>query len=308
MEDFCFSCDKFTAKACAFRRLCHPFAGNLRQEVQLQQTSIKSMFDSLLGQLAGDTGMSRSPAGGQNAGAGATSGGSGGLGDLLSSLTGGGATTSSGRSGGLSEMLGGLVGDQGSFAKGAAAGGLAGALLGGKGLAKGAVAAAIGTLAYKAYNDWQAGRAPASADGSATQLQSAAALEALPSPQGTDFMPDDPEELAEKLARAMVAAAKADGEVTPTERARITAALKERGYDDGAAQVVTEELAAPLDVGRIAALAANEAEAAEIYAASLLSVDPEGAAEKGYLAMLAARLKLPPDLVAHLHANAGALA
>ena len=113
---------------------------------------------------------------------------------------------------------------------------------------------------------------------------------------------------AEKLARAMVAAAKADGEVTAVERARITAALKERGYDDSAAQVLTEELAAPLDVGRIAALASNQAEAAEIYAASLLAVDPEGAAEKGYLAMLAARLKLPADLVAHLHANAGALA
>ncbi|KFI33848.1 hypothetical protein CG51_10640 [Haematobacter missouriensis] len=275
----------------------------------MQQTSMKSMFDSLLGQITGDTGTSRTQVGGQNA-AGATGGTSGGLGDLLSSLTGGGTTASPSRSGGLSDMLGGLVGDQGSFAKGAAAGGLAGALLGGKGLAKGAVAAAIGTLAYKAFNDWQAGRAPFSSDTSAAaaQPQPAAGAEPLPSPEGTDFMPDDPEELAEKLARAMVAAAKADGEVTPVERARISAALKERGYDDSAAQVVSEELAAPLDVGRIAALASNQAEAAEIYAASLLAVDPEGAAEKGYLAMLAARLKLPADLVAHLHANAGALA
>lgn len=278
----------------------------------MQPTSMKSMFDSLLGQITGDAGTSRAQTGGQNiagsAASGATGGSSGGLGDLLSSLTGGGATASSSRSGSLSDMLGGLVGDQGSFAKGAAAGGLAGALLGGKGLAKGAVAAAIGTLAYKAYNDWQAGRAPFSSDTSAAQPQSAATPEALPSPEGTDFMPDDPEELAEKLARAMVAAAKADGEVTAVERARIAAALKERGYDDSAAQVLTEELAAPLDVGRIAALASSQAEAAEIYAASLLAVDPEGAAEKGYLAMLAARLKLPADLVAHLHANAGALA
>lgn len=278
----------------------------------MQPTSMKSMFDSLLGQIAGDAGTSRTQTDSQNtagsAASGATGGSSGGLGELLSSLTGGGGTASSSRSGSLSDMLGGLVGDQGSFAKGAAAGGLAGALLGGKGLAKGAVAAAIGTLAYKAYNDWQAGRAPFSSDTSTAQPQSAAAPEALPSPEGTDFMPDDPEELAEKLARAMVAAAKADGEVTAVERARITAALKERGYDDSAAQVLTEELAAPLDVGRIAALASNQAEAAEIYAASLLAVDPEGAAEKGYLAMLAARLKLPADLVAHLHANAGALA
>ena len=40
-----------------------------------------------------------------------------------------------------------------------------------------------------------------------------------------------------------------------------------------------------------------------VYAASLLAVDPEGAAEKGYLAMLAARLHLDAGLVAHLHAN-----
>ena len=49
------------------------------------------------------------------------------------------------------------------------------------------------------------------------------------------------------------------------------------------------------------------ARATEIYAASLLVVDPEAPAEKGYLAMLAARLGLDPGLVAHLHARAEAL-
>lgn len=269
----------------------------------MQPTSMKSMFDSLLGQIAGEAG--RSGAGGGATPASTGSGDPlGGLSDLLSSLTGGRSTASPGATGegqGLGDMLGGLLsGDRATLAKGAAAGGLAGALLGGKGLAKGAVAAAIGTLAYKAYKDWQAGRDPLAPTGTAP--------EELPSPVGTDFLPDDADALAEKLARAMVAAAKADGEVTPAEQARITSALRERGYDSSAAHVIEEELAAPLDVGRIAALATNEGEAAAIYAASLLAVDPQAPAEKGYLAMLAARLKLPPDLVAHLHGQAGTLA
>jgi uncharacterized membrane protein YebE (DUF533 family) len=35
-----------------------------------------------------------------------------------------------------------------------------------------------------------------------------------------------------------------------------------------------------------------------------MAADPSKPAEKGYLAMLAARLKLEPGLVEHLHANA----
>ena len=72
--------------------------------------------------------------------------------------------------------------------------------------------------------------------------------------------------------------------------------------------MIAAELEAPLDVGRIAALARNEQEAVSLYTASLLVVDPDGASEKGYLAMLAARMGLDPGLVAHLHAGAQNLA
>ncbi len=41
--------------------------------------------------------------------------------------------------------------------------------------------------------------------------------------------------------------------------------------------------------------------AAEIYVASLLAIDVDTADEKSYLAMLAARLKLPPELVMELN-------
>jgi uncharacterized membrane protein YebE (DUF533 family) len=100
----------------------------------------------------------------------------------------------------------------------------------------------------------------------------------------------------------MVAATKADGVVTVAERAAIDAQMATFGPD--AAALLGAELDAPFDPNRIAGLARNPAEAAQIYAASLLAVDPNGPAEKGYLAMLAARLELDAGLIAHLHANA----
>ncbi|MGA1635492.1 MAG: DUF533 domain-containing protein, partial [Gemmobacter sp.] len=121
-----------------------------------------------------------------------------------------------------------------SLATGAIAGGLAGLLLsGGKprkllGNALGLGGAAlVGGLAYKAWQDWQAGKAAP-----------APAVPALPNPEGTAFLPADParsEALAERLLRAMVAAAKADGHVTGAERRRILGQLPTLGR--GAAAV-----------------------------------------------------------------------
>jgi uncharacterized membrane protein YebE (DUF533 family) len=105
----------------------------------------------------------------------------------------------------------------------------------------------------------------------------------------------------------MIAAAKADGQVTPAERARILDTLPQLGLGPQAQDLITAELDTPLDIGAIAALAQGEEEAAEIYAASLLAIDPEGAAEQGYLTLLAARLRLDPGLVDHLNARARAL-
>lgn len=193
--------------------------------------------------------------------------------------------------------------NQSTLGKGAIAGGLLGVLLtgGGRRLLGAGVqiggAALIGGLAYKAYEDWKSGKAVGADAGPI----------ALPQPEGTAFLPVDPvqaNDLAARLLQAMVAAAKADGHVTPQERARIDGQLATLGLGPQAEAMIAAELDAPLDAGRIASLARSEEEATEIYAASLLTVDPDGAAEKGYLAMLAARLNLHPGLVAHLHAKA----
>jgi uncharacterized membrane protein YebE (DUF533 family) len=231
---------------------------------------------------------------------------------LLDSIMGGMQPGSSGGGlGGIANQAKGALSGKGGLATGAIAGGLLGVLLGGKDtrkLAGSALkvggAALVGGLAYKAWQDWQAGK----------QAQPAPAAEgpaALPAPQGTAFLPADTaaaDELSTRLLQAMVAAAKADGHVTAMERRRIGQQLADLGLGPEAEALIGAELDAPLDPGRIAGLARTPEEAAEIYAASLLVVDPDAPAERGYLAMLAARLRLEPALVAHLHARAADLA
>jgi uncharacterized membrane protein YebE (DUF533 family) len=226
--------------------------------------------------------------------------------------------------GGLNQMAGEVTGpggvkgmadkakdkwdDQSTLTKGALAGGLLGLLLTGGGRraigtgVKVGGAAVVGGLAYKAYMDWKSGKLASASDD--TSL-------ALPNPEGTAFQPADAVQadgLSAKILAAMIAAAKADGHVTVEERARIDQGLGHLGLGDSANTMIKAELDQPLDVGRIAGLAVGEQEATQIYAASLLVVDPQAPAEKAYLANLAAQLKLDPGLVDHLHAKAAQLA
>ena len=156
---------------------------------------------------------------------------------------------------------------------------------------------AIGGLAYKAYQDWKNGRS----GGEAT---------ALPAPEGSAFNPTEgaaADDLATHMLQAMIAAAKADGDVSEAERAAIDQQLDALGLGADANDLIRAELDAPLDVGRIAALAGSEAEAVQLYTATLLVVDEANPAEKGYLAMLAARMNLDQALIDTLHAEAARL-
>ncbi len=225
---------------------------------------------------------------------------------LIDSLLAGVQDITKGGVGGVASQAKGAWDSQSTLTKGAIAGGLLGVLLSGNarklvgtGVQVGG-AALVGALAFRAYNDWKAGKSAGAEDAPA----------ALPAPS-PDFLPasaEAQEDLALRLVQAMVAATKADGHVTTTERARIMGQLPNLGLGDEAQALIAAEIDAPFDVNRIAALAHTPEEAAEIYAASLLVVDPEAPAEKGYLAMLAARLNLEQGLVEHLHAKAGALA
>lgn len=210
--------------------------------------------------------------------------------------------------GGAPFSLDQLLTGSGGLATGAAAGGLAALLLGGakpKKLAKNALkvggVALVGGLAYKAYQDWQKNKAAVSG-APAAAAPPAPPEEALFIPQASDQQA----RLAQSLMRAMASAAKADGHVTPEEQNRILQQLQSIEMRPEDFAFIKAELESPLDMEAVVRDATTPELAAELYAASLLVVDPDGLAEKAYLSQLASKLHLQPELVEHIHANASA--
>jgi uncharacterized membrane protein YebE (DUF533 family) len=195
------------------------------------------------------------------------------------------------------------------FGGGALTGGLAGLLLGSKGgrklagsaLTYGGLAVA-GALAYRAYQNYQAGKDPNVTAAPANR----GSVPLLPPPPDTPFNPTseaDQQTLGRHLLRAMISAAKADGHIDATEQANIFAQMDRLNVSAEDKVFVMDELRKPLDVDSVASAARSPEEAAEIYTVSLLAIDVDNPAERGYLALLAARLKLDDKLVAHLHAS-----
>jgi len=199
-----------------------------------------------------------------------------------------------------------LLTGYGGLATGAAAGGLAGLLLGGgkaKDIAETALTAGgvalVGGLAYKAYSNWQANK---QAGTSSTPTQDNM-------PKETAFLPDNSAEreaLARTLARAMIAAAKADGTITDQEKSRIASQLDAIALSNDDRQFIEQELATPLNIEAVIQSAKTPEQAIEVYTASLLAIDEKGHAERGYLAMLAARLNLDVNLVVQIHETTSA--
>lgn len=171
---------------------------------------------------------------------------------------------------------------------GALGGGLIGLLMGskktkklGKNVLKVGGAAALGALAYKVYNDWQAKQPTGSAPPSAT------------------FDEQNPRhELI--IIKAMIGAAKADGHIDADEMSKINQAVTALGADSSVQQLIEQELTKPLDPSEIARLAQTPAQASEMYLASLLVADEQNFMEKAYLTELAKQLRLEDELVNQL--------
>ncbi|MGN6489831.1 MAG: tellurite resistance TerB family protein [Devosia sp.] len=181
-----------------------------------------------------------------------------------------------------------------------AAGLAAGMLLSGGGLGKmvgnvakvGAVAA-IGGLAWSAWQNHQKNQT-----GSAAHSSHAAFV---PPPQAAY----QHEELGKTLVRAMIAAAKADGQIDADEKERIFKRLEAMPLSAEEKAFVFDELSSPLDINAVVARADTPEHAAEIYAASLVAMKPDTPAERTYLEALAHKLKLDPGLVSEIHKTAG---
>ncbi|WP_348687213.1 tellurite resistance TerB family protein [Aeromonas bestiarum] len=140
-------------------------------------------------------------------------------------------------------------------------------------------AAALGGLAYKLYQDWQAQQSGAAQPAQPLDTLQGQALDAR----------------ATLLVRAMVAAARADGHIDAAERQKIQDYLTEQGQSD-AARWIDAELARPLDPQALARDVTDMEQATEVYLASLLAIDVDHFMERGYMDELARALKLDDNL------------
>lgn len=217
-----------------------------------------------------------------------------------------------------------------SPAASAAMGGLAGSLLGnvlsgrggggGKKLVKYGGLAAIGYVAYQAWQKNQAqkaggvapmpgaggvagGMSGATAGGLTGMLESVlgGSRSGVPAlPQAFDLEAPANASNALRVVQAMIAASKADGVVDAEERDRIYTKINESGLSTADRAQVEQLLAQPADVDSVVRGVTSPELATEIYAASLIACAPASRAERAYLDMLAARLNLEPGLTLEL--------
>lgn len=208
--------------------------------------------------------------------------------EMLQNKTGGKPGASGG--GQLGSLLSGAGG-------GALAAGAIGLLLGnkkarkfgGKAITYGGLAA-LGVIAYKAYNNWQ-------------QQQSGAAPQAQP--QTVDRLPEAQAEVhSHAILQAIVGAAKADGHIDERERQMIEGEVAKLTSDREVQGWLERELNKPLDPAEIARAASTPEIAAEMYLASLLMVDEESFMERSYLEELARQLRLEPSFKLELENQA----
>jgi uncharacterized membrane protein YebE (DUF533 family) len=106
------------------------------------------------------------------------------------------------------------------------------------------------------------------------------------------------------VLKAMINAAKADGQIDDAERQRILGKLEEAGADAEAREFVEAEMRRPFDVDGLPE-APNQQTAVEVYAASLLAIEVDTPAEREYLQRLAQGLGLEERAVQRLHTALG---
>jgi uncharacterized membrane protein YebE (DUF533 family) len=182
--------------------------------------------------------------------------------------------------------------DKDNLTKGLGAGAVGGVLIGlllgtkggrkiGGGALKLGSLAAIGTVAYRAFQQWQNNKS-----GETVAVT------------GSLAAPADPKADPLLLLRAMIAAANADGHIDANERAQIASDINRLNLGSDAVAALEAELKTPLTAEQLAFGINDPAVAAEVYTLSLGIIGEVSSAEATYLQRLATALKLDPGLVA----------
>lgn len=266
-------------------------AGNLMG--QLLGSGMSNSGMNRMGHAMGPQGLGRQGnplaaifGGGQAGGGGQMTGGGGGL-------------------GGLGDMLGGLLGSAtGAVKRGdpmamGGLGALAGAILGGgsmSGALKGGGMALLGTLAVSALRNWgQGGAAPASPE----EFARSAPVGVRPPANAAEEQ--ELQDSALLVLKAMINAAKADGQIDGAEMQRIVGKLNEDGISDEERTFLESEMRKPLDLHGLVSQVKSPELAVQIYAASLLAIEVDTAAEQDYMRRLAQGLGLNQQTLDNIH-------
>ncbi|MEM9425402.1 MAG: DUF533 domain-containing protein [Pseudomonadota bacterium] len=119
---------------------------------------------------------------------------------------------------------------------------------------------------------------------------------------GTTTATDAMEENAKLMIRAMIQAAKADGEIDAEERAKIMEHLGDAGPEERA--FIEAELGAPVDPMALANDTSQQM-AAQVYATALMTIRVDSLKEAEYINKLAEGLGLSDETRARVHAAMG---
>ena len=168
-----------------------------------------------------------------------------------------------------SGVAGGLAGGLAGGALGNVLSGKKGRKLAGSALKVGGLAL-VGGLAYKAWQNYQ--------PGASKPLPQSLEAVTLP-PVGSDFLPrkDDragTSALSLLLARAMIAAAKADGQIDTQDSQSILNQVNGLDLPADDKAFLFEEYGRPLDIAALAREVDSQKHAAEVYTAAVLMVEP----------------------------------
>ncbi len=250
--------------------------------------------------------------------------GGGALGDILGSLIGGGQAKST-SGGSLGDLLGGLMkagGSNGHQQQGGGLGDLLGSLLGGakqqhQPSSSGGMGDLLGSLLGGGQQHQQQGGSSLGGAGGlgglltgalAKYMQSQHADEPTQAPESTEYLPHGIEQKeavdqATLIIRAMINAAKSDGNFDRNEQEKIISRLGD--LSPAEVEFIKKEFEAPLDVRSFVNSIPKGMEQ-QIYAISLTAIDLDNNKEARYLAELAQGLGLTPQIANAIHEHLGA--
>ena len=213
--------------------------------------------------------------------------------------------TSSGAGGLMNKIPGGLAG-------GALAGGLASVLMSSKTMRKSATtvakyggAAALGGLAYKAYQNWQDNQSQAPHQ--QTTMPTHHQPEQIASAQQASLDPvasQETDRFQLALVKAMIASAKADGAIDTREQTKISEAINNMDIDDKARAELMNLFFQPIAIGDFIHEFSTPEQRAEAYFVSCLAIELDHDDEHAHLKALASALSIPPSLAEQLEMEA----